>query len=552
VARDVLAVYHAGRTQEALERALPLLEYADVEAEMSHMVGACYYQLGQASKGIKYLQRAIRIAPDNPGYFNTLGVVLRKLAKLEQAVRAYSRVTELESTFADAYYNCGNALSELKRKDEAIAKFSLCLQYNPSHNNAHHNLANIYRDKNMLELALEHYQLSDQSNHDNPDMHCNWGLAYQLKEQWAQAISCFETAIHQKSDHAPSYVNLGGALSVQERFDEACAAFRKGVELDDKCNDAKFNLGLTLLTIGEFTEGWEFYDTRLNLPDKVITPFPGVPLWDGNPDIDAPLMVWAEQGYGDNIQFVRYIPLLIEAGIDVVLSTRKPLMSLFKDCLEPHSPPIVEHKRDELKDFKYHIPLLSLPRIFSTTLRTIPCMPGYLKAPNYIRPSLSFERHPFALNIGIVWASGADNKDMYEDKSTNLESIMPLFDPWRHEKLVAIHSLQVGVDADQLTPWRDEWGVYDWSNQLSDFKDTAMIISQLDLVITVDTAVAHIAGAMDKPTWLMLQHNADFRWLRGRSDTPWYPSMTLIRQKKLGDWTSVFNQVSSSLKQLLG
>ena len=139
---------------------------------------------------------------------------------------------------------------------------------------------------------------------------------------------------------------------------------------------------------------------------------------------------------------------------------------------------------------------------------------------------------------------------MYEDKSTNLESIMPLFDPWRHEKLVN-HSLQVGVDA-TVDSWREEWGVYDWSNQLSDFKDTAMIISQLDLVITVDTAVAHIAGAMDKPTWLMLQHNADFRWLRGRSDTPWYPSMTLIRQKKLGDWTSVFNQVSSFLKQLLG
>jgi hypothetical protein len=133
-----------------------------------------------------------------------------------------------------------------------------------------------------------------------------------------------------------------------------------------------------------------------------------------------------------------------------------------------------------------------------------------------------------------------------------LEPLIQLFDSWRHERLVVLHSLQVGVDADQLEPWRGQRGIVDHSQQLGDFHDTAAVLSQLDLVITVDTAVAHVAGAMAKPVWLMLQHNADFRWLRGRSDSPWYPSMSLFRQRKLGDWPSVLEQISERLVRLLG
>jgi hypothetical protein len=179
-------------------------------------------------------------------------------------------------------------------------------------------------------------------------------------------------------------------------------------------------------------------------------------------------------------------------------------------------------------------------------------MPGYLQAPPIIASGLKFDRQPFAINIGLVWASGVDNKDMYADKSMQLELLLPLFDSWRQERLVVLHSLQVGADADQLEPWRGQRGVVDWSEKLDTFLDTASVLSQLDLVISVDTAVAHVAGGLDKPTWLLLQHNADFRWLRGRADTPWYPNMTLIRQKKLGDWSSVVEQVQERLQQLLG
>ena len=524
-----------------------------IKAEMYHIEAACLYQMGQLQEAERAIRAAVFIEPTKENYLNTYGVILRKNNRIEQAVRSYELVIKLQPSFADVYYNCGNALVELDRKEEAVSRFKKCIEINPEHASAFHNCANSLRDLKEIDEALKHYSKSSQLEYDNPDMHCNWGLALQLQERWDLAIEQFQIAIGQKSDHAPSHINLGSAFAVKERFDEACNALRQGVALDDSCNDAKFNLGLTLLTIGEFEEGWHFYDTRLRLPDKVRAPLQ-VPMWDGDLASlgDQPLLVWAEQGFGDNIQFVRYVQILIEAGVEVTLSTRKPLMRLFKECLQPHDPVIIEHKFDQLQGFQHHVPLLSLPRLCGTTRETIPMMPGFIKHPVQISDRLRIQRQPFALHVGLVWASGADNKDMYADKSMELEPIMRLFDSWREERLVVIHSLQVGSDNSQLDPWRQKPGVIDHSDHLQDFYDTACVVSQLDLVISVDTAVTHLAGALDVPVWTMLQHNSDFRWMRGRSDSPWYRSMTLIRQNKLGDWDSVLDQIQTNLVRLLG
>jgi tetratricopeptide (TPR) repeat protein len=518
---------------------------------MEHLAAASLYQLGRAQEAIPHVRKAILLDGANSGYINTYGVVLRKLKRTDQAIRSYERVMALQPNFSDVYYNCGNALQELKRSEEAAERFRVCIKLNPRHHSAHHNLANVLRDLKHLDESIKHYSLSAEIEDNNPDMHCNWGLAWQLLERWDKAIDCFEKAICQKADHAASHINLGGALSVQERFDEACVVLRRGVELDDTCNDAKFNLGLTLLTIGQFEEGWHFYDTRLRLPDKVRSPLP-TPIWDGDLSIEEPLLVWCEQGYGDNIQFARYLPVLMELGLSVTCSMRPALLDLFRHCLSPACPPLIDYKPSELQGFKHHVPLLSLPRICRTTLATVPMMPGYLRVSDPVPDRLRVPRRPFALHIGLVWASGVDNKDMYVDKSLSLELLMPIFDDWRSDRLVVIHSLQVGVDASQLDPWRDGRGIVDWNTKLDNFHDTAIVISQLDLVITVDTSVAHVAGGLNKPTWTLLQHNADFRWLRGRSDTPWYPQMSLIRQAKLGDWPSVVTQIQDRLKLLLG
>ena len=554
---QALDQFHAGQLESALALAQQQLSdpscSEQVRAEMHHIEAACYYQSRDLEEAEQAIRLAISIDPSSATYLNTYGVILRKRERLEQAVRSYEVVMKLQPNFADVYYNCGNALNELDRKEEAVVRFKRCLEINPGHASAHHNVANCLRDLKSLEESLDHYARSDALEHHNPDMHCNWGLAWQLQERWDQAIDQFELAISQKSDHAPSHINLGSALAVKERFEDACGALRRGVQLDDSCNDAKFNLGLTLLTIGEFEEGWQFYETRLRLPDKVRSPL-STPMWDGKIESlqGEPLLVWAEQGFGDNIQFARYVPILIEAGVKVTLSTRKPLMPLLKECLAPYSPAIVEHTTQELQGFSHHVALLSLPKLCGTTRDTVPMMPGYLRRPSQIPDQLRIQRQPFALHIGLVWASGVDNKEMYADKSMALEPLMRLFDKWRQERFVVIHSLQVGADASQLDPWRSERGVVDHSEQIRDFLDTACLISQFDLVISVDTAVAHLAGALDVPVWTLLQHNADFRWMRGRSDSPWYRSMTLMRQTKLGDWDGVLEQIQQHLTCLLG
>ena len=554
---QALDYFNAGDWSTAIEMArLQITGFPssnEIKAEMHHIEAACLYQMGQLEDAEKAIRVAVSIEPTKENYLNTYGVILRKNNRTEQAVRSYELVIQIQPDFPDVYYNCGNALNELDRKEEAVKRFKKCLELNPEHASAHHNCANALRDLKEIDDALAHYSRSSELEYDNPDMHCNWGLAWQLQERWDRAIEQFQIAIGQKSDHAPSHINLGSAFAVKERFDEACDALRRGVALDDSCNDAKFNLGLTLLTIGEFEEGWHFYDTRLRLPDKVRSPVNG-PMWAGDPCSlgDQPLLVWAEQGFGDNIQFVRYVQILIEAGIKVTLSTRKPLMRLFKECLQPHAPAIVEHKSELLQGFRHHVALLSLPRICGTTRETIPMMPGFFRRPEQISDELRIQRQPFALHIGLVWASGADNKDMYADKSMQLEPLMHLFEAWREERLVVLHSLQVGSDAAQLAPWLEKRGVVDHSGHLDDFYDTACVVSQLDLVISVDTAVTHLAGALDVPVWTMLQHNADFRWMRGRSDSPWYRSMTLIRQRKLGDWDSVLEQIKDNLVRLLG
>ena len=547
-ARDWIAAIELARQQIAAPTCSNV-----IKAEMHHIEAACYYEMNQLKEAEQEVRLAVLLEPANQAYLNTYGVILRKNKRIEQAVRSYKLVIKIEPNFADVYYNCGNALNELDRKHEAIEHFKRCLEINPNHASAHHNCANSLRDIKEVDDALKHYSQSSELQYENPDMHCNWGLALQLKERWDRAIEEFQIAINQKSDHAPSHINLGSAFAVKERFEEACNALRRGVSLDDSCNDAKFNLGLTLLTIGEFEEGWHFYDTRLRLPEKVRSPLSN-PMWDGDLDSlgDQPLLVWAEQGFGDNIQFVRYVQILIEAGVKVTLSTRKPLMRLFKECLQPHAPVIVEHKSQDLQGFQHHVALLSLPRLCRTSQETIPMMPGFLRRPVQIPDCLTIQRQPFALHIGLVWASGVDNKDMYADKSMDLEPLIRLFDAWRDERLVVLHSLQVGSDATQLEPWLNKRGIVDHSDALHDFYDTACVVSQLDLVISVDTAVTHLAGALDVPVWTMLQHNADFRWMRGRSDSPWYRSMTLIRQKKLGDWDSVLEKIQNNLVHLLG
>jgi len=262
-------------------------------------------------------------------------------------------------------------------------------------------------------------------------------------------------------------------------------------------------------------------------------------------------VVWSEQGMGDAIQFVRYLALLEAAQVPFVFLSRPQLLTLLRDWTGLGDRVQLLKSTDPATDQRPHLALMSLPMIFGTELHTIPSGVPYLHPPEATPAHLLVPPPPGGLAVGLVWASNPDNKAMYKNKSMPLVLLMPRLIELAELDLIELHSLQFGEDAEQLAPWRDHPRVTDWKNHLADFAETAHVVRQLDLVITIDTAVAHLAGALNRPTWVLLPQNADFRWLKGRDDSPWYPSARLFRQTGHGDWASVVDQIKTTLDSML-
>jgi len=237
-------------------------------------------------------------------------------------------------------------------------------------------------------------------------------------------------------------------------------------------------------------------------------------------------------------------------GVQFLFMTRPALIRLFRDWFGLGDRVIEQPRRTEPSDQRAQIPLLSLPKLFGTELATIPSVVPYLQTPTSPPAQLRVAPPPAGLSIGLVWATNPQNKAMYRNKSCPLAVLMPRLATLMDLDLIELHSLQVGEDAAQLDPWRQHPRLHDWNGKLSDFSDTAHVVNQLDLVISVDTAVAHLAAALNRPTWLLLPCNADFRWLRQRADSPWYPSMRLFRQPQHHDWTGLVEEVNEALNQL--
>ena len=356
--------------------------------------------------------------------------------------------------------------------------------------------------------------------------------------------------------HAQSHINLGNTLINVFRPDEAVELLERGLELDPSSNNSLWNLALAYLLLGRFDPGWKYYEARFKACKefeqlKPPTSGPRVKSFDQLPRAGDPeLIVWSEQGLGDSIQFIRYLQILRDADIPFLFVARDSLFSLLSQWTGLSNQVIRSTALVDSADERPHVPLMSLPMIFNTDHHTIPASVPYLTAGESTPETLKIAHPAGGLSVGLVWASNPDNKAMYRSKSIPLEQLMPCFIPPLQLRLINLHCLQFGDDAGQLNPWCQMDGITDWSKHLVDFSDTAHVVKQLDLVICIDTAVAHLAGALNRPTWLLLPYNADFRWLRDRSDSPWYPSMRLFRQNARNDWTSVTEQLDAALNEL--
>ncbi|WP_320174714.1 tetratricopeptide repeat-containing glycosyltransferase family protein [Maridesulfovibrio sp.] len=410
---------------------------------------------------------------------------------------------------------------------------------------------------------------------DDPVLLGNLGVALRAQDKFKAAEACYRRAIAVKPDSPGAWSNLGNVLRRLGQLKESVACHRRAIELDRKFIDAYYNLGLVLqdlgkldesirlfnhclnfkpddhrinwdkslalLSKGDFINGFELYEYRWKRKELLPRHF-RQPLWDGSPLNGKRIFIYHEQGFGDTLNFCRYLPLVAEAGGKVVFECQPELVSLLEgiDGIEK-----IVSGGDKLPEFDVQTPLISLPRILKHDLKSIPRECPYLAAP----AQAGFPVHVpegTKFKIGIVWAGKPTHKNDH-NRSVSIENFM-LF---AGIPGVSIYSLQKGPETKQ----REEFGcgvlVRDLGNGCEDFADTAKVMGQLDLIITVDTSVAHLAGALNIPVWVAIPYNPDWRWMRKRKDSPWYPSMTLFRQKSPGDWSIVFNNMLAALKEKL-
>jgi len=457
------------------------------------------------------------------------------------AAQLFLEVTRLRPDCFEAYCQLGLILRQLNQWDGALASLQKAVQLKPGFPKLNLLIGSLHKQQGHFEAAAECCRREIQIDPANADAHYNLGLVLQNLDRPEEAIAAYQTALALRPNYVDALVNLGSVF--QDKLDLAAAIhwYEQAIGWEPQNPEPHWQLCTALLARGDFERGWREYEWRWQQRD-FATPQPRYPqpLWDGADLRGQRILLHSEQGYGDIIQFVRYATLVARRGGEVVVGCPPPLRSLLATV--PGVAQVVTD-RSALPPFDLHAPLMSLPAIFQTTLENLPREIPYLTAP---ATGLDLSAQPGGrLKVGLVWAGEPTHKN---DRRRSLP--LELFRPWADWPGIQWHSLQVGSRTADLNRLNLAEKITDWGSRFRNFGDTARVISQLDLVISVDTAVAHLAGALGKPVWSLHPFAAEWRWMLGREDTPWYPTMRLFRQPAPGDWEGLLQLVTSELANL--
>ena len=424
--------------------------------------------------------------------------------------------------------------------DKALAGYAEAVELDPKSAQAYNNMGVALRAQGAFHTAVASYKRAIAIKSGDPGSHSNLGNALRTLGRHGEAEASHRQALALDENYLEARYNLGLVLKDQGLFEEGLACLREAVRRKADYVDAHWDLALALLMMGNLKEGFDEYEWRWRLKENTPRSF-DKPAWNGAPLDGRTILLHAEQGMGDSIQFARYAPLVAERGGEIVLECQRPLVPLFKTLDGVQQ---IIARDDPLPAFDVHAPLLSLPRIFETELETIPVSDAYLGAEparaSKFDDLLDLER----LNIGITWAGKPSHRND-RNRSAGLEPFIDLFSVTG----AAFHSLQVGTRAADLAAAGCAGLVRNHAPLLRDFADTAALVSRLDLVICVDTSVCHLAGALAKPCWVVVPYTPDWRWLMEREDSPWYPSLRLFRQTEFGDWPGVFTRIAAALEE---
>lgn len=579
-------LYFSGRYAEALLISESLLSAQPSSVELLNLAAFCSLMLSREDDAENYWLGAIKINPGYAACHQNLGCLFERRQRLPEAEEFFRRAIVLRHDYRDAYhslvallhkqqrlveaevllqrwieqspndaqanYNLGVVLHGQNRLSEAESSYRRAINLCANHSDAYGNLGNILMAKNCLQDAEDAYKKAILLNRDNVVAHYNLGLLFQEAQRLKEAEDAYLCAIHLCPEYAKAYNNLGSLYGQQKRMHDAEMALQRAISLSPGYVEPIWNLGLLYLSLGRYSDAWPLYESRKD-PNRVdrtiVVPDFAWPEWCGESLNGRSILVVGEQGFGDEIQFARYLPLLKARGVrHITLACRPELHGLLRDVQGVD----IVLRRDEVLSatpHDYWVFLLSLPGRFETTLTSIPAHLPYLMADAGCVQRWQKRMPTAGIRVGLLWKGSAIHKNDANRSLPNLGALAPL---WQVPGVQFI-SLQKGQAEDEAKNAPLHQPITHLGSDIDDFSDSAAIVAQLDLIICVDTSAAHLAGALNKICWVLLPNrNTDWRWLQERSDSPWYPNVVrLFRQKEGEGWAPVIEDVVTALAEFV-
>jgi len=537
---EALALHRQGRLRDAEKIYTRVLKAAPDHFDALNLLGSVKVQLGRVGEAHRLFTAALKLNPRVPQVWANLGQVLQILKRNQEALECYDKACTLAPDNANILNNRANALLALGRPQEALAQFADVLARVPNHGEARLNSGIAHAALGAVEQAVAEFDRALMLAPGHPVAHFNRGLALFELGRYADAVAAHDRALAAAPQHAGAWLNRGRALAGLRRFHDAIASYGKASALRKDDPDTHFMESMALLTLGDYRRGFEKYEARWRRSGMPEPKSRSRPLWRGEyPLARKTVLLHAEQGLGDTIQFARYVPLLAAGGANVVLEVQPELTALLarlegaKTVIAHGTPP---------PQFDVHCPLGSLPLAFKTEPATVPADIPYISADDAHLAKWSGRFATLARpRVAIAW-SGNPRHLNDRNRSIPFAQLAPFFSlPARFV------SIQRDLRAEDADPLAAETRVTHIGGELDSFADTAAAVALCDLVIAVDTAVVHLAGAMGRPVWVMLPFTPDWRWTLDGDTTPWYPTARLFRQTALGDWHGVIARVGAEL-----
>jgi tetratricopeptide (TPR) repeat protein len=540
-----VALMDCRQLQEAVEPLEKAVRLKPDFARAHNNLGLAFARMGNHQRAKECYQEAITLRPDDSEALHNLAIAQRELDEFEDAIESFERVLQLKPGFSEAYNNLGITFAKRENYDRAIELYRQALRLNPSYPDAHNNLGIALSKREDRAAAAASYREALRLRPEYSEAHNNLGIVLTELEEHEQAIEHFEEALRIRPGYAAAHSNLGIALAEQGETDLALLNYDEAVRLSPEYPEGHMNRALSLLQRERFVAGWEEYEWRWKCKDVRMPSF-DQPLWDGSPLEGRTIVLHAEQGLGDTLQFIRYAKCVANSGGRVVAMVQKPLLGIL--ARTPGIEQLVV-KEKEAPHCDVHLPLMSLPRLFPEVHGSRAHADPYIFTDPALIEHWRRELSPIReLKIGVNW-QGNPRYRGDRHRSIPLVHLAPL----AHIQGIRLLSIQKNYGIDQLADLQRTVPITDLGSRLDEqtapFMETAAVLLNLDLLITSDTAVAHLAGALGIPVWLAISRAADWRWLRQREDSPWYPSMRIFRQRKLGNWGDVFERIAESLKE---